>query len=455
MPQKNMRGTITGMVWLLLMIGIAAPGGARAQGSESQTLQVEVDEELRGLLADAEDLLADNRPDAAYERLTAHESRYAGNPLFDYLLGVAALDSGNASEAIFSLQRALAVAPGFSGARLELARAWYDTGQHEMARPLFERVLEEEPPAPVRAVVVRYLVAIDAAPPRPRARFQPYAELFAGHDSNANGSTADEQFMGFLLNPANVETSSPFIEAGAGFRWWLPASQQFGWQAGLHASHRRNPDAPFVDATIVSGNGGFSWRRGAYFGRAAIDAYFGARDGEANESFTGLDTAIGRRFNNNWSVSLGLRGGAQRFDDAIDVLDVNRLMFSLTLTRRYASGVQFDVAGIGGGDNEREAGSPYGNSKVGARAGLYVPLNHASRLQASVGLLQSDYDGLFFGESREDRQLTGALSLEFRDVFLKGLSISPRVRYVNNDSDVALYDYGRTEFGIGLRWTRQ
>ncbi|MEX1266752.1 MAG: tetratricopeptide repeat protein, partial [Woeseia sp.] len=198
MPKKTLRGTITGMVWLLLLIGIAAPGGVRAQGSESRTLQVEVDEELRGLLAGAEDLLADNRPDAAYEQLAAHEPRYAGNPLFDYLLGVAALDSGNASEAIFSLQRALAVAPGFSGARLELARAWYDTGQHEMARPLFARVLEEQPPAPVRAVVVRYLLAIDAAPPRPRARFQPYAELFAGHDSNANGSTADEQFMGFL-----------------------------------------------------------------------------------------------------------------------------------------------------------------------------------------------------------------------------------------------------------------
>ncbi|MDZ7644660.1 MAG: surface lipoprotein assembly modifier [Woeseiaceae bacterium] len=233
-----------------------------------------------------------------------------------------------------------------------------------------------------------------------------------------------------------------------------PASASAG-RRGLHASHRRNPDAPFVDATIVSGNGGFSWRRGAFFGRAAIDAYYGARDGESNESFTGLDTAVGRRFGDNWSVSLGLRGGAQRFDDSIDVLDVNRLLYSVTLARRYANGVRMDVAGIGGSDNEREAGSPYGNSKLGARAAVYLPLDHASRMQASVGLLQSDFDGLFFGAEREDRQLTGALSMEFRDVFFDGLSISPRVRYVNNDSDVALYDYARTEFGIGLRWTHQ
>ena len=45
---------------------------------------------------------------------------------FDYLLGVAALDNGYISEAIFSLRRAIAVEPGFSGARMELARAYFE-----------------------------------------------------------------------------------------------------------------------------------------------------------------------------------------------------------------------------------------------------------------------------------------------------------------------------------------
>ena len=60
---------------------------------------------------------------------------------------------------------------------------------------------------------------------------------------------------------------------------------------------------------------------------------------------------------------------------------------------------------------------------------------------------------LFFGAPREDTQLTSILQLEFRDVLTKGLTIAPRVRYIDNDSDVSLYDYDRTEVGLLFRWT--
>ena len=64
----------------------------------------------------------------------------------------------------------------------------------------------------------------------------------------------------------------------------------------------------------------------------------------------------------------------------------------------------------------------------------------------------SDYDGLFFGARREDTQLTSTLQLEFRDVLTPGLTIAPRIRYIDNDSGVALYDYDRTEVGLLIRW---
>ena len=33
-----------------------------------------------------------------------------------------------------------------------------------------------------------------------------------------------------------------------------------------------------------------------------------------------------------------------------------------------------------------------------------------------------------------------------------GLSIVPRLRYIDNDSDVSLYDWDRTEVGLLIRW---
>ena len=71
---------------------------------------------------------------------------------------------------------------------------------------------------------------------------------------------------------------------------------------------------------------------------------------------------------------------------------------------------------------------------------------------ASLGSLSSDYDGLFFGSRRKDTQLNSVLQLEFRDVMTNGLTIAPRVRYIDNDSDVALYDWDRTEIGLMIRW---
>src|SRR6266850_2349296 len=53
----------------------------------------------------------------AYSMLAAQEAESAGEEDFDYLLGIAALDSGRPAEAVFSLERVLAVDPGFLGAR--------------------------------------------------------------------------------------------------------------------------------------------------------------------------------------------------------------------------------------------------------------------------------------------------------------------------------------------------
>ena len=455
MPTSTRRGTIMGIVCIPLLLGLLAAMPAGAQDEGGQTFEVEADAGLRALLADAEDRLVAGDARGAYQVLAPSEPAYAGNPLYDYLLGVAALDSGRLSEAVFSLRRALAVAPGFSGARLELARAYFDSGEFDRARPLFQRTLDANPPAPVRDVIVRYLRAIDAAPAVPESRFLPYVALFAGHDSNANGSTADEQFMGFTLNGNNVKAPSTFAESALGFDWYVPRSNRFGWQLGARASHRRNPDAPFVDSTIFSANLATHWRRGDLFGRGGLYAYQGARDGNSNESFVGGELMVGTRVSERWDLGLTVQGGAQRHDDAIEILDVDRVLYSLALSRRAANGGRFSIAAIGGEDRERLDTSPYGNTKIGGRASWTMALGAAARLQLAIGALTSDYDGLFFGAGREDRQLNADMNLEFRDVLTRGLSVTPQVRYVDNESDIALYDYKRIEIGIALRWTRQ
>ena len=438
---------------LCVLAAAAIAAGLTTTVSAQETVTVTAGPELRALLGRAEAALAGGDAATARELLAAREHDFAGNPLYDYVLGVAALDSGHTTDAILALQRAVAVAPGYSGARMELARAYFENGQAARARPLFAALLNENPPPGVREVIDRYLAAIDAGPATPPSRLQPYAELIAGYDDNANGSTDDQQFLGFTLSPENLATESAFFEAGAGLDWINPASATLAWQLGARVGYRSNPDASFVDSGVLSGLAGANWRRGAAFGHLRLDAYAATRDGESNEAYTGIDAALGRHINERWDLQLALRSGALRYDESIEVLDVNRTLYALGVSWRIAARGRLTLEAIGGQDSERQSGSPYGNSKSGVRLGFSAPLGRTAFLFGSLGSLTSDYDGQFFGSAREDDQLTSVLLLEFRDVWTEGLTVAPRLRYIDNDSDVALYDYDRTEFGLLFRWT--
>ncbi len=421
----------------------------------ADTIEIATSADAQQLLADAESLLASRQSESAFALLEPHETELAGNSLYDYLLGIAALDSGFHGEAIFSLRRAIATAPQFSGARMELARAYYESGNLTLARPLFANLLTENPPPGVYAVIDDYIKTIDIQLAGPPPRFRPYVEFAGGYDTNANASTDDQQFMGFSLSPQNLETESSFAEIGAGFNWHSRSSPRFGWYAGGRLGYRHNPDADFIDAGVINGVAGMSWQRGQFFGRAGAEAYWATRDGEPNSTYGGLDALFGWRLSTAWDLIAGLRGGALRYDDSIEVLDVNRLLYSAGVTYRFSPLGSVALEAVGGSDAEQQTGSPYGNSKSGGRIALTLPVGQSNLLYASVGSLTSDYDGLFFGTTRKDTQLTSMVQIEFRDVFTTGLSLIPRIRYIDNDSDVSLYDYDRTEATLLMRWTPQ
>jgi len=453
MPGNALRRAIRRTALMALLLICVAPPVAVAQ--DTLTFDVGLAPDGRALLSRAEALIANGRGEQAYMLLSPVEAGLAGNPYFDYLLGVAALDSGRLSEAIFSLRRSVAVAPRFAGARMELGRAYYESGNPGQARPLFVSLLDENPPSGVRRVIQQYIDAIAGQPPAPGSRFSPYLEMHTGYDSNANGSTSNQQFLGFTLNTQNLETESPFAEIGAGFTWFVPQSTQFAWLYNARLGHRENSDASFVNATTLNGFAGGTWQRGAWFGRAGVEGYWASRDGDSNENYTGVDLLLGHRVAEQWDVTVGIRGGAQRFDSAIEVLDVDRALYTLGLTRRFSATSRVSLQAIGGNDAEKQSGSPYGNSKTGGRLSLSTKVGNAVFLHATLGSLTTEFDGPFFGLRREDRQVATDLRIEFRNAFMDGLTLMPGLRYVDNESDVSLYDYDRTEIGLLIRWIPQ
>lgn len=152
-------------------------------------LAVPVNNPLDVLIAKADTLLKSGKPTEAYELLEPEEGEYSGEMGYDYLLGVAALDSGKPDRATIAFERVLIINPKFSGARLDLARAYFVMGSDDLAKKEFETVLTQNPPSPVIEVVNKFLAGIEERRKAKLQQLSTYVESNIGYDDNITAAT--------------------------------------------------------------------------------------------------------------------------------------------------------------------------------------------------------------------------------------------------------------------------
>jgi tetratricopeptide (TPR) repeat protein len=413
------------------------------------------DEAGNATMLEARRLLDARRPKEAFERLAPLEAELAGRADYDYLYGIAALDSGARRDAVFALERVVAAEPEFLGARMELGRALYELGELDLARAQFAWLAAQNPPPATGGAIERYLAAIDGDAGGTRSRFSGLLQFGAGHDSNANASTADDAFLGFTLNPANVETSSGFGELLAGVGHTLAIGRDRGLVSSLQASHRTYPDASFVDQSVASAGISYLHRLGSWRGSFGVNGTYGWLDGDDHDVTANVDLGLARRLATSWEVALNARAGRQQYEEeALEVLDIDRYVGGVSLTRLDLGerAGRLGVALLGGRDDARRDGSPYGNDRLGARLFGGLLLRPRSSLYADLAWQETDYgDSDFFGQTRRDEQWSAQLAFEFQNWPAAQWNVSPRVRFIDHDSTVSLYDYDRTEFALFVR----
>jgi outer membrane protein len=183
----------------------------------------------------ARGLLAQGNPKQAYSELARLEQDLAGQPEFDYLLGVAALDSGNIDAAVVAFERVLAVMPNHAGAQMDLARAYYAAGSFDLAEAGFAKLRGANPPAAAKAAIERYLDAIRERRQQVRAGWTGYGELGLGYDSNITGvptdfgAAAQQAFNLQAIEPTGnaVKRDAGFVIGAVGAEYARPLSG--GW----------------------------------------------------------------------------------------------------------------------------------------------------------------------------------------------------------------------------------
>jgi len=401
-------------------------------------------------------LIQQKNPQAAYRLLQPLESERAGNPEYDYLLGISALDSGERERAVFALERVLAVNPNHALARAEIARAYFEMGEKVNARREFQNVRATNPPEPVKETIDRYLSALGASP----TQLSGFLEIGFGWDSNVNSATPNNQIaipsLGGIvvdIDPSGVKKSDSFITAGGGLNYVYGFSPEWAVVAGIAASGKFNTHENEFNTGTVDGNLGLRWSRG----KETITAGYQGQDFRVDKEDFRRSTGVVAQWQHSYSES-------SQVSLFLQAADLEYPGQSIQDARRTIGGVAFgygwDTPGkpvvfgslYGGSEKEKaEDMAQLGYKPIGGRLGGQVSVASNAVLFGLLSYERRAYGGVDLAElvTRRDNQVDLRLGMNY--LLRPSWLLVPQVAYTNNHSNVPLNEYDRTVASLILR----
>lgn len=412
------------------------------------------------VLAQADQLLAQHQAQAAFDLLAPLEDQRAGDPGYDYLLGLAALESGHGGMAAFAFERCLATDPKNGPCRVQMARTHLALGENGSAREELEAVQASNPPAEVSAMVSQYLGTVTSREAAKKNKVDFHAQLGGGYDTNVSSTTAETQialprFPGLVFNLKGVSTKQEdsFYQAEAGGSvdhglspaWRLLAdaniaTRQYG---EVDTFSSRSADASIGVARIA--------------GPDSVLAKLQAQDYELNDAgFRSLYGAL-LQYQHAWTEKQALAVYGQ-------YSELDNHYFLASDAKRYTVGLGYSQAldlgraatvyagAYAGRESPTDTGLTVGQDFQGIRLGGNVALLQRLALTASLSVEQRKFNGLdaTFLVYREDTATDLNLGAIYQ--LSKNLSLRPGYTYSNNDSNTVLSDFDRHVVSLDLRY---
>jgi tetratricopeptide (TPR) repeat protein len=418
----------------ILLAGGSAPALAQDDASQPTTAQ-------------AED---------RYRSLSEQVATRAGDPAFDYALGIAANDAGRYGEAIIAFQRVLAIEPENAAARAELARAYALAGDVETAREQFATVVDDPSlPDPVRQRFTGFVRQFDRQIAGGGSDISGFVDARVGYDDNVNAATdlntITIPLFSFLgpgrLGAGAVAQADEFYELSAGVSGVVAIGRQERVFASVLGNWRDNFDSDAFDQAALTGTVGVAH---SFANRDVVSL-----SGQLQEFW--LDE---RGFRTSYGV-IGQYTKALPQGRALTLsAQWNRLAYDTDPLRdadRFAAGIgyvarNYAVNLTGGKEETRDrAGDAQSNGFVSANVGAELPITARVAVVAGAAFDLRRYDQadpLFLTERADERlDLQAGLKIAVLD----HLFLQPRASYTRNWSNIALYDYERWTVSVGAR----
>jgi tetratricopeptide (TPR) repeat protein len=408
------------------------------------------------VLAKADQLLKQRQPQEAYNLLAPLEDERSGQPDYDYLYGLAALETGKAGVAAFAFERCLATDPRNGPCRVMMARTHMAMGEHKSARAELEAVQASNPPTEVQNLVAQYMGTVSKLEAREKHRVGFYAQAGGGYDSNVTSTATDTQIaapgIGAIipLAPGATKQEDLFLQAEAGASLEHSTSPAWTLLADASIATRAYDDVDSFSSLAVNGGFGAAWRQGPDTILAKVQLQDYQLDSDPFRSLYGIVGQYQHAYSDDAAVSAF--GHIAHLDNHIAGSDDSD---RYTVGGGYSRALNSAVVVYGSLYAGQELADTFdfqSQTFYGLRLGGSQGVREDLRLTASLSLEQRDFDDVnpFFQETREDT----ALDLSLGAIWKVGpkLSVRPAYTYTNSESSVVVSDYDRHVVAIDLRY---
>ena len=411
-------------------------------------------------LKKAEELLRANKAQEAYDLLEPFEFDQAGELKYDYLLGLAALESGKPEKSTLVFERVLAVEPRYLGVRLDLARSYFQLGDIARASQEFQTVLAQNPPPDLRANAERYMQVIEQAKNPRRFSLSSYIEIGGGRDSNVNSSTSNNPInlpgannQPFFLDQASLKRGDNYATAAVGAEMGYVLSPLWSVYAGADTRYRGYHEIDTANYGTADARAGVALNLGRHlFSLGATGGRFYLDDSAYRDSY-GANAMY--RYQAGDRDQLSISGQYVAYRQVADLLEINdfdQAIASFGWLHVLASGRTLFSINLNGGHEDDVGGRQDGAAILGgARAFAQTAVTDRIGLFTSLGAQRTKYDNEnpTFLETRADWLYDVTIGMNWQ--FASKWSLRPQVTYTKNTSNIPLYDFTRVDMALNLR----
>lgn len=411
------------------------------------------------VIDDLKSLIEQGRFAEAFD-LGLRNEKLAGNPVYDYYFGVAAIDSGRASLGVLALERVLLDNPGNDLARLELARGYFVIGDYERAREEFLFMRSKQLPVSVQASVDRYLNAIRTNDPKFRVVRRTFFEYGGGYNSNVNSATSASTIEIPSVGPITLDknarpAASVLSQLGVGIQQQGPVTSETKYLLGLEANYRGYAQRDTYDQASFTALGGLDFslanhnnlKTSAFFSRAMLD-------GDMFRDTTGVVFDWSQPWDKETQLRASFSYSLLRYAEANAGRDANLPSLSVGFNRylgtswKVSLDVDFNIAEESNIRNRDD----FQRSILGARADFRFYPGARWLGNAGAGYSVSQYDGVdpLLLDRRRDALLTLEAGLQYQ--LTPGWSVRGELMAYINRSNLDLYTYDSILSMVRMRY---